>query len=175
MAELSFAEFEELAAARGDDPAQWPDELREAAERLLAGPDAAAARDVLDAMRELDAVLDDLAEAERAAPISDLLMARILVDASSITAERADFPRIAPDSPGASRSWLSDLVDMFGGWRAATASVAACVLVGLGLGFVAPDDAVTTLGFADAADEEIIADLGLVDEELANEVFGGAG
>lgn len=176
-AEMSHEEFEDLAAAYGPDPTQWPPAKRVLARALLTGPQAAVAQKALDRARDLDLALAALAATERATEIPDSLTARILSDAATVAAELAPQPQSLSASATRSRFWLADLAEMFGGWRAAGASAAAMALIGLGLGYATPDGAASALGFENALPEEMAVDLGWSDGsgDAEFEMFGGAG
>lgn len=180
MAEMSIEELEDLAAAFGADPSFWPDDRRKGARDLLSGPRGAEARAVLAEARRLDAALEDLGRAEALAPLPEALTARILADAAEISAGRPKAPaapRRAGNAPRAGRSWLGELAAVFGGWRTAAISAAACALIGLGAGYATPDAAVAALGYDGTEQDQLIADLGwdLEEDESGYGLFGDAG
>lgn len=176
MAKMNIAEFEDLAAAFGPDPADWPADRRDAAQAFLDGADSAAARAALAEARALDVALAELAAAEVPVTLPAGLTARILADAADVTAARAGHGVAISQAPSnTGRSWLADLADMFGGWRTAAISAAACALIGLGAGYATPEAAVASLGYEDAAQEEIIVGLGWDADEVEYSMFGDAG
>ncbi len=108
---------------------------------------------------DLDAELAALADASRqAAPeVSVRLRARVLSDASDMTALRMAAPGAARAQrarelrraqPGARRTG-GRVLGLFDAWgAAAVAAVAACLVIGLGVGYQAGDEVLAEVGLA---------------------------
>jgi len=123
---MRLTEFQHLVDTRGSDLTAWPDELRVAAECLLAAEPAAQAR--LDAARRLD----DLIGRTMAAPSasSDAAVARVL----------ARLPRELPRQRRFALSWpLALLTADLAPARLRIAARAAVAGLGVILGLFGPD------------------------------------
>lgn len=84
--------------------------------------------------------LDDLFTEARADAPRDDLVARVLAEAAEVQAAARPMPR-----PKVRRSWVSRAVSAVGGWAAASWITAAGVM-GLAVGFYAPDTLTAWLG-----------------------------
>ncbi len=125
---MTLEQFEELAMAYGGTIARWPEEERAGAQQMLLASEAA--REMLAEASALDATLD-LWEAP--AP-SQALMARVLTDAATVSADRQSAAP-APAQPAApKRGWFETLFGGSTGLRPAFA-MACCLAVGFSLGF----------------------------------------
>jgi hypothetical protein len=137
---MDLTRFEDLVMTHGPDPDAWPKHLRADAEALLAAsPAARAAHDAAAAL--FDALDADAADPE---PAPDALLARILVDA-------AEAAPVAVPRPGPARRRGASF-GFF--WRfTPPAALAASALLGIALGYSAPDS--LTGDVTATADDEI--------------------
>lgn len=156
---MTLEQFEELAMAYGGTIARWPEHERAAAQQMLLASDAARA--MLAEASALDATLD-LWEAP--AP-SQALMARVLTDAATVSADRQSAAPAKTAKPAAKNGWFATLFGGSTGLRPAFA-MACCLAVGFSLGFsgdvtIAPTDSemaaleqTDLIDFAFAMDDE---------------------
>jgi hypothetical protein len=138
---MKLAEFQDVLDRRGSDLAAWPDELRVAAERLVAAEPAARAR--LDAARRLD---DFLARGMKVEPASlDRAVARVL----------ARLPRELPRQRRFALSWPMALLDVdLAPSRLRVAALAGVACLGVVLGLFGPDVDAWDVRFVVAASAE---------------------
>jgi hypothetical protein len=123
---MKLAEFQDAIDIHGGDLAAWPDELRIAAERLLA--DQPAARTRLEAARRLDDVIARGMSAQRAS--LDAAAARVL----------ARLPRELPPQRRFALSWPTALLDVdLAPSRLRIAALAGVACLGVMLGLFGPD------------------------------------
>jgi hypothetical protein len=123
---MNLAEFQHLTDTRGSDLSAWPDELRVAAERLLAAEPAARAR-----LREAQRLDDFLARGLKPRPASlDAAAARVL----------ARLPRELPRQRRFALSWPMALLDVdLAPSRLRIAALAGVACLGVMLGLFGPD------------------------------------
>ncbi len=135
---MTLEEFETCAARWGATTALWPERERRLGDDLLTvSAEARAARDAFEAV---DAAL--AAAPGDAAPLPEGLAARILADAATETAARANTAMRPAARPAAATSGggLLGLLDRFlPVWRPAAACFASAA-VGIWLGYVAPQN-----------------------------------
>jgi len=131
---MDMARLREILDAYGGDPRRWPQSERDAAEALLAVSDEARA------LRAEAAALDALLDRPTAPQPSPELRAAILAGA-----QRAGW-----------RRWLADFWPLGPAWQPASAFAAAIVL-GMAIGFGAPDIVLPDAGDSAIAEAESLA------------------
>jgi hypothetical protein len=138
---MTRAEFQHLIDIRGSDLSGWPDELRVAAERLVAADPAARAR--LDAARRLD---EFIARGMTVEPASlDPAVARVV----------ARLPRELPPQRRFALSWPMALLDVdLAPSRLRIAALAGVACLGVVLGLFGPDVDARDVRFVVAASGE---------------------
>jgi hypothetical protein len=138
---MTLAEFQHLIDIRGSDLAAWPDELRVAAERLLAADPTAQAS--LRQAQRLDGLL---ARGLKAPPASlDPAVARVL----------ARLPRELPPQRRFVLSWPMALLDVdLAPSRLRIATLAGVACLGVVLGLFGPDVDASDARFVVAASTE---------------------
>lgn len=150
--DMDLKTFDALAELHGGDLAAWPPGAQAPARALLAR--SAAARAALERAAALDAALADLA-AFPEPPASDALMARILADAdAALAAQGGGAPAAAAPSPITlqtppraarapafrdPRRRRTGPVAALRRWSAPALAAAASALLGVALGWNAPD------------------------------------
>ena len=150
---MTLEELELRAARWGAATEEWPDADRSAAEALLAR--SAEARDLIAALQAMEADLT-FAAADGATP-SDALTARILADAAEIGVKPATSVTTQARKTGLAALW--DRLPPV--WRPAVAC-AASALLGVWLGYVAPQDvaeAATAMAAFEPAEEFAALDM----------------
>jgi hypothetical protein len=138
---MKLAEFQHLIDSRGSDLSAWPDELRIAAERLLAAEPLAQAR-----LREAQRLDDFLARALKVEPASLApAVARVL----------ARLPRELPRQRRFALSWPMALLDAdLAPSRLRIAALAGVACLGVVLGLFGPDVDARDARFVVAASAE---------------------